>query len=98
MLTVVIGRADLPVSTTSPPPENTFEMDGRGIEVAELPGTAMTIPDPAAQPVQRHETQSLGAVKQRPSSDPRATLNHLPRENGRPMYINQWNQYKDTHW
>lgn len=94
ILTIVTGRADQPVSTTSPPPENTFEMDGRGIEVAELPGTAMTTPDAAAQPVQRHETQSVGAVKQRPSSDPRATLNHLPRENGRPMYINQWNQYK----
>ncbi|KAJ6783910.1 hypothetical protein PWT90_03777 [Aphanocladium album] len=88
------GRADQPASTSPPPLPNTFEMDGRGIQVAELPGTAVTTPDGTAIDAERQENQSVGAVKQRPSSDPRATLNHLPRENGRPTYINQWNQYK----
>ncbi len=72
-------------------------MDGRGIQVVELPGTAVTTPDDVAvenSQQQQQVTRSARPVKHRPSSDPRATLNHLPRENGRPTYINQWNQYK----
>lgn len=94
MLIAIIGRADQPDSTSPPPLPNTFEMDGRGIQVAELPGTALTTHAETAIDAQQQETRSIGAVKQRPSSDPRATLNHLPRENGLPTYINQWNQYK----
>ncbi|KAM3510204.1 hypothetical protein MY10362_000122 [Beauveria mimosiformis] len=88
------GRADQPTGTKPPLPPNTFEMDGRGIQVVELPGTAMTTDDDSAVEMRRQHTRSVGAVKHRPSSDPRATLNHLPRDNGRPTYINQWNQYK----
>ncbi|KAM3532043.1 hypothetical protein NHJ13051_000419 [Beauveria bassiana] len=88
------GRADQPTGTKPPLPPDTFEMDGRGIQVAELPGTAMTTADGGAVEMQRQDTRSVGAVKHRPSSDPRATLNHLPQDNGRPTYINQWNQYK----
>lgn len=69
-------------------------MDGRGIEVAELPGTAVTTSDAVELADHKEHSGSVGAVKQRPCLDPRATLNHLPRENGRPTYINQWNQYK----
>lgn len=91
-----LGRIDQQ-DTTSPPPANTFEMDGRGIQVAELPGTSIATPDDGSRHrIQRQDTRYVGAVKQRPSSDPHATLNHLPRENGRPVYINQWNQYR-TH-
>ncbi|KAK8150944.1 hypothetical protein G3M48_002834 [Beauveria asiatica] len=88
------GRADQPTGTKPPLPPDTFEMDGRGIQVVELPGTAMTTDDGDAVEMRRQDTRSVGAVKYRPSSDPRATLNHLPRDNGQPTYINQWNQYK----
>ncbi|KAM3514781.1 hypothetical protein MY11210_001622 [Beauveria gryllotalpidicola] len=88
------GRVDQPAGTKPRPPPDIFEMDGRGIQVVELPGTAMMTADGGAVEMQRQDTQSVGAVKHRPSSDPRATLNHLPRDNGRPTYINQWNQYK----
>ncbi|KAH8720638.1 hypothetical protein HC256_001025 [Beauveria bassiana] len=91
---VVPGRADQPTGTKPPLPPDTFEMDGREIQVVELPGTAMTTADGGAVEMQRQDTRSVGAVKHRPSSDPRATLNHLPQDNGRPTYINQWNQYK----
>ncbi|TQV95803.1 hypothetical protein IF1G_05632 [Cordyceps javanica] len=89
------GRADQPVRTLPAPEPNTFEMDGRGIHVAELPGTAMTTANGRlAVDAERRGTRSAGAVEQRPSSDPRATLNYLPRVDGRPAYINQWSQYK----
>ncbi|KAJ4165601.1 hypothetical protein LMH87_007225 [Akanthomyces muscarius] len=90
------GRTDRPARTSPPPPPNTFEMDGRGLQVIELPDTAVTTGHAVAvDGSQRQETRSARAVKHHPSHDPRATLNHLPpRENGRPTYINQWNQFK----
>lgn len=89
------GRADQPARAATPRYPDAYEMDGRAIHVAELPGTTVTTADGgAAADDQRPGTRSPWAVKQRPNSDPRATLKHLPRENGRPTYINQWNQYK----
>ncbi|OAA64940.1 hypothetical protein ISF_04350 [Cordyceps fumosorosea ARSEF 2679] len=98
------GRADQPARRNSPlPPHHpdTFEMDGRGVHVVELPSTPVAA---AAGARVRQDSprrvggggaaRVVGVVKQRPSSDPHATLNHLPRHNGRPTYINQWNQYK----
>lgn len=57
-------------------------MDGVDTAVAELPAAA-----PEIDPKTERSNASAGPV------DPRATLSNLRNEEGRPAYVNQWNQY-----
>lgn len=63
-------------------------MDGVGTAVAELPAAA-----PETDPKAEQSNASAGKRHSAGPVDPRATLSNLRNEEGRPAYVNQWNQY-----
>ncbi|KAK5990951.1 hypothetical protein PT974_09226 [Cladobotryum mycophilum] len=83
------GRADQPDDLYRPH-SGTFEMDGTTTTPVELPANSIPSPSTAASKAPR-----LDPVQEIVPADPRANLNSLQTESGKPAYVNHWNQYKN---
>ncbi|KAL7913332.1 hypothetical protein GGI35DRAFT_287077 [Trichoderma velutinum] len=83
------GRADQPEDPYRPA-SGAFEMDGSSAAPVELPAVNTSSPgttDPKAS--------RLEPVQEVAPTDPRANLTSVPTEDGQPLYVNHWNQYKN---
>ncbi|KAL6872324.1 hypothetical protein HDV57DRAFT_266709 [Trichoderma longibrachiatum] len=83
------GRADQPEDPYRPP-SGTFEMDGTSAPPVELPAVSASSPGPSTQKGKRPEP-----VQEVTPADPRANLTSGPADDGKPVYVNHWNQYKN---
>ena len=87
------GRADQPEPEYPvKPPENTFEMDATSTAPVELPDNC--IPAPMCELPETTVARPIPVAEAAPATDPNANLTSLGTENGRPQYINHWNQYR----
>ncbi|KAL6854694.1 hypothetical protein J3F83DRAFT_754493 [Trichoderma novae-zelandiae] len=83
------GRADQPEDPYRPP-SGAFEMDGTGAALVELPAVSASSPGPGT-----HKGSRLAPVQEVTAADPRANLTSGPADDGKPVYVNHWNQYKN---
>ncbi|RFU79526.1 hypothetical protein TARUN_2679 [Trichoderma arundinaceum] len=84
------GRADQPEDPYRPA-SGAFEMDGSSAVPVELPAVSFSSPS-----TNRQKTASrLGPVQEVIPTDPRANLTPVPTDDGKPVYVNHWNQYKN---
>ncbi|KAJ4858571.1 hypothetical protein T069G_06838 [Trichoderma breve] len=82
------GRADQPEDPYRPA-SGAFEMDGSSAAPIELPAVSTSSPGKANRKASR-----LEPVQEAASTDPRANLTSVPTDDGQPLYVNHWNQYK----
>ncbi|KAL5084463.1 hypothetical protein Trisim1_011741 [Trichoderma cf. simile WF8] len=82
------GRADQPEDPYRPA-SGAFEMDGSSAAPIELPAVSTSSPSKADRKASR-----LEPVQETTSTDPRANLTSVPTDDGHPVYVNHWNQYK----
>ncbi|KAL6827471.1 hypothetical protein J3E69DRAFT_365955 [Trichoderma sp. SZMC 28015] len=82
------GRADQPEDPYRPA-SGAFEMDGSSAAPIELPAVSTSSPSKADRKATR-----LEPVQEAASTDPRANLTSVPTDDGQPVYVNHWNQYK----
>lgn len=85
-----IGRADQPDDPYRPP-SGTFEMDGTSAAPVELPAVSASSPGPSTH----NKGTRLEPVQEVTAADPRANLTPGPADDGKPVYVNHWNQYKN---
>lgn len=85
-----LGRADQPEDPYRPA-SGTFEMDGNSAAPVELPATSVS----SSGPTNAHRASRLEPVQEMPPADPRANLATVPADDGKPVYVNHWNQYKN---
>ena len=84
------GRADREPESTNRPPSDTFEMDATSITPVELPDTS-----PRTTIVRKTSSATwVSPVIDIGPADPRANLNSLGSRDGKPEYVNHWNQYR----
>ena len=84
-----LGRADQPEDPYRPP-SGAFEMDGTSAAPVELPAVSASSPGPST-----HKGTRLEPVQEVTAADPRANLTSGPAGDGKPVYVNHWNQYKN---
>ncbi|KAL7816282.1 hypothetical protein V8C26DRAFT_429132 [Trichoderma gracile] len=84
------GRADQPDDPYRPP-SGTFEMDGTSAAPVELPAVSASSPGASAH----NKGTRLEPVQEVTAADPRANLTSGPAGDGKPVYVNHWNQYKN---
>ncbi|KAL7954241.1 hypothetical protein V8C34DRAFT_320138 [Trichoderma compactum] len=82
------GRADQPEDPYRPA-SGAFEMDGSSAAPVELPAVSASSPGTADRKASR-----LESVQEVAPTDPRANLTSVPTDDGQPVYVNHWNQYK----
>ncbi|KAK0766257.1 hypothetical protein N5P37_001149 [Trichoderma harzianum] len=82
------GRADQPEDPYRPA-SGAFEMDGSSAAPVELPAVSASSPGKADRKASR-----LEPVQEATCTDPRANLTSVPTDDGHPVYVNHWNQYK----
>ncbi|KFH43599.1 hypothetical protein ACRE_056240 [Hapsidospora chrysogenum ATCC 11550] len=84
------GRADREPESTNRPPSDAFEMDATSITPVELPDTSpgTTIARTTSSATWVSPVTDIGPA------DPRANLNSLGCRDGKPEYVNHWNQYR----
>ncbi|KAL7932618.1 hypothetical protein V8C35DRAFT_328250 [Trichoderma chlorosporum] len=82
------GRADQP-EDPYPPASGAFEMDGSSAAPIELPAVSAS-----SVGATNRKASHLEPVQEAPRTDPRANLTSLPADDGKPVYVNHWNQYK----
>ncbi|TFA98124.1 hypothetical protein CCMA1212_010117 [Trichoderma ghanense] len=85
------GRADQPDDPYRPP-SGTFEMDGTSAAPVELPAVSASSPGPGRS---THKGTRLEPVQEVTAADPRANLTSGPADDGKPVYVNHWGQYKN---
>ncbi|KKP06600.1 hypothetical protein THAR02_01298 [Trichoderma harzianum] len=82
------GRADQPEDPYRPA-SGAFEMDGSSAAPVELPAVNTSSPGKADRKASR-----LEPVQEATCTDPRANFTSVPTDDGHPVYVNHWNQYK----
>lgn len=65
-------------------------MDGSSATPVELPTVSASNPGTAS-----HKASRLEPVQEVTPTDPRANLTSVPTDDGKPVYVNHWNQYKN---
>ncbi|OTA00796.1 hypothetical protein A9Z42_0010950 [Trichoderma parareesei] len=70
----------------------TFEMDGTSAAPVELPAVSASSPGPSTH---NNKGTRLEPVQEITAADPRANLTPGPADDGKPVYVNHWNQYKN---
>ncbi|UKZ81059.1 hypothetical protein TrVFT333_008827 [Trichoderma virens FT-333] len=83
------GRANQPEDPYRPA-SGAFEMDGTSAAPVELPAMSASSPGATAPKASR-----LEPVQEVTPTDPRANLTSVPADDGKPLYVNHWNQYKN---
>ncbi|KAM0250186.1 hypothetical protein ACHAQJ_008729 [Trichoderma viride] len=83
------GRADQPEDPYRPA-SGAFEMDGSSAAPIELPAVSVLSPGTSAR-----KSSRLEPVQEVTTTDPRANLTSVPADDGKPVYVNHWNQYKN---
>ncbi|KAH6611000.1 hypothetical protein Trco_001020 [Trichoderma cornu-damae] len=83
------GRADQPKDPYRPA-SGAFEMDASSAAPIELPAVSISSPSTKA-----HKASRLEPVQEAAPTDPRANLTSVPTDDGKPVYVNHWNQYKN---
>lgn len=84
-----LGRADQPEDPYRPA-SGAFEMDGSSAAPVELPAVSVSGPS-----TNTHKLSRLEAVQEINTTDPRANLTSVPGDDGKPAYVNHWDQYKN---
>ncbi|GFP53605.1 hypothetical protein ACSS6W_001167 [Trichoderma asperelloides] len=83
------GRADQPEDPYRPA-SGAFEMDGSSAAPIELPAVSVSGPS-----TNTHKSSRLEPVQEITTTDPRANLTSVPGDDGKPAYVNHWDQYKN---
>lgn len=84
-----LGRADQPEDPYRPA-SGAFEMDGSSAAPIELPAVSVSGPS-----TNTHKSSRLEPVQEITTTDPRANLTSVPGDDGKPAYVNHWDQYKN---
>ncbi|KAL6898129.1 hypothetical protein GGI43DRAFT_385023 [Trichoderma evansii] len=83
------GRADQPEDPYRPA-SGAFEMDGSSAAPVELPASSVSGPS-----TNGYKSSRLEPVQEITTMDPRANLTSVPVDDGKPVYVNHWDQYKN---